>query len=186
MSPKCDINPHWENSWGWLILEISIREISTFSFIFHYQINSFKYMKRTYRAYFCIFSDLPVLFHVCFYPTLSPLVNFQMDYMLVWNQFSFCLTDCLTKAKEPIWTYHLSWDGKKNRWIHAFPTGISTKSNANSLIQGFELEALILFPMTMEMWQIKQKVQGSDYRFLVILIKIFVHLSFCFKLSVLD
>ena len=39
-----------------------------------------------------------------------------------------------------------NWGGKT--YVHAFPKGIRTKSNANSLVQDFELGSQSSFPIT--------------------------------------
>ena len=48
----------------------------------------------------------------------------------------------LTKAQEPCLHYYLSVAGvgRKKRWIHAFPKGISTKWNTNSFVQNLNLD----------------------------------------------
>ena len=43
------------------------------------------------------------------------------------SEFYFTWTDCITKAKVPSLSFYFIHNHKENKWIHAFPKGISIK-----------------------------------------------------------
>ena len=67
-------------------------------------------------------------YNQCIYlPNFSPVgkmwnkVNFLNAIQLLLIQFSFFLTDCLTKTKEPSWSYYLSIAGGRRDGFMSFP-----------------------------------------------------------------
>ena len=63
------------------------------------------------------------------------------------SELSFFKIGCLTKAKEPSLAYNLLIDGGRTDGFMPFPNSISTKWNANSLVQDLNLDCP--FPITL-------------------------------------
>ena len=79
-------------------------------------------------------------YEVCIYPTFRPRTGCGSRSMSKWGKTGlssvFLFLDwLLTKAKEPSLPYYLTNSWRQKNWIHAFPKGISSKWNTESLAQ---------------------------------------------------
>ena len=134
MVPCANVFVIWRKSWGNLTAGIFI--VSVYKFMLcdceSHHLRSSKFQ---------LFSLW--LIHVCIYCPTSPLGQFLSGVKLIWNQFSFFSTECLTQARGLSLSYYLLILERRTDGFMPFPGAFVR--NETQYRQGFELGSSIPF-----------------------------------------